>query len=182
MGKGRFDEKENVSNCIQLKTSVIKGIKNQLIEQFPGIEPWLNQITPKKDPVKIVRCHEHIEIVTVNGELLFFRQRQGPFYPTLRLLHKYPFILPHQQVDKGAIKFVLSGANIMCPGLTSPGAKLYPAAVGTIVAIMAKGKQHALCVGLTKMSAEDIEKVNKGIGIENIHYLNDGLWHMKTYK
>lgn len=44
-----------------------------------------------------------------------------------------PFILPHQQVDKGAIKFVLSGANIMCPGLTSPGAKLYPAAIDTVV-------------------------------------------------
>uniref|UniRef100_A0A670I9B7 Malignant T-cell-amplified sequence n=1 Tax=Podarcis muralis TaxID=64176 RepID=A0A670I9B7_PODMU len=161
----KFDEKENVSNCIQLKTSVIKGIKNQLIDQFPGIEPWLNQIMPKKDPVKIVRW-----------------QREGPFYPTLRLLHKYPFILPHQQVDKGAIKFVLSGANIMCPGLTSPGAKLYPAAADTIVAIVAEGKQHALCVGVMKMSAEDIEKVNKGIGIENIHYLNDGLWHMKTYK
>lgn len=29
-----------------------------------------------------------------------------------------------QQVDKGAIRFVLSGANIMCPGLTSPGAKM----------------------------------------------------------
>ncbi|XP_065771911.1 malignant T-cell-amplified sequence 1 isoform X3 [Muntiacus reevesi] len=107
--------------------------------------------------------------------------------PYRRPLHlgscsRNPFILPHQQVDKGAIKFVLSGANIMCPGLTSPGAKLYPAAVDTIVAIMAEGKQHALCVGVMKMSAEDIEKVNKGIGIENIHYLNDGLWHMKTYK
>lgn len=44
-----------------------------------------------------------------------------------------PFILPHQQVDKGAIKFVLSGANIMCPGLTSPGAKLYPAGSDTVV-------------------------------------------------
>lgn len=44
-----------------------------------------------------------------------------------------PFILPHQQVDKGAIKFVLSGANIMCPGLTSPGAKLYPAGPDTVV-------------------------------------------------
>lgn len=44
-----------------------------------------------------------------------------------------PFILPHQQVDKGAIKFVLSGANIMCPGLTSPGAKLFPAATDTVV-------------------------------------------------
>uniref|UniRef100_A0A8C6EHZ6 Malignant T-cell-amplified sequence n=1 Tax=Microcebus murinus TaxID=30608 RepID=A0A8C6EHZ6_MICMU len=158
----KFDEKENVSNCIQLKTSVIKCISNQLMEQFPGIEPWLNQIMPKKDPVKIVRCHEHIEILTVNGELLCFRQREGPFYPTLRLLHKYPFILPHQQVDKGAIKFVLS--------LTSPGAKLDPAAVDTIVATMAEGTQHALCVGVMKMSAEDIEKINKGIGIENIHY------------
>ena len=52
------------------------------------------------------------------------------------LIHLYvpdPFILPHQQVDKGAIKFVLSGANIMCPGLTSPGAKLYPAAAETVV-------------------------------------------------
>jgi PUA domain protein len=35
-----------------------------------------------------------------------------------------PFMLPHMQVDKGAIRFVLSGANIMCPGLTSPGAKM----------------------------------------------------------
>lgn len=51
----RFDEKENVSNCIQLKTSVIKGIKNQLLDQFPYIDEWLNQIMPKKDPVKIVR-------------------------------------------------------------------------------------------------------------------------------
>uniref|UniRef100_A0ABB0MVC8 MCTS family member 2 n=1 Tax=Homo sapiens TaxID=9606 RepID=A0ABB0MVC8_HUMAN len=31
----KFDEKESVSNCIQLKTSVIKGIKSQLVEQFP---------------------------------------------------------------------------------------------------------------------------------------------------
>ena len=33
-------------------------------------------------------------------------------------------MLPIQIVDKGAIKFILSGAHIMCPGLTSPGAFL----------------------------------------------------------
>lgn len=33
-------------------------------------------------------------------------------------------ILPQVQVDRGAIKFILSGANIMCPGLTSPGARM----------------------------------------------------------
>ena len=35
-----------------------------------------------------------------------------------------PNMLPLLQVDKGAIKFILSGANIMCPGLTSPGARM----------------------------------------------------------
>ena len=39
------------------------------------------------------------------------------------------------QVDKGAIKFVLSGANIMCPGLTSPGAKMTKLEEGTVVVI-----------------------------------------------
>lgn len=28
------------------------------------------------------------------------------------------------RVDRGAIKFVLAGANIMCPGLTSAGGNL----------------------------------------------------------
>lgn len=44
-----------------------------------------------------------------------------------------PFFLPLEQVDKGAIRFVLSGANIMCPGLTSPGAKMTPVPKGTVV-------------------------------------------------
>ena len=62
-------------------------------------------------------------------------QREELFYPSLRLSQKYPLILPYQQVDKGAIKFALSRANIMCPGLTL-GAKLYPGVVDTMVAIM----------------------------------------------
>ena len=90
------------------------------------------------------------------GEHLFFRQRDGVWMPTLKLLHKYPFFLKMEQVDKGAIRFVLSGANIMCPGLTSPGACMTPADAGTVVAIMAEGKQHALAIGLTCLSTDDM--------------------------
>jgi len=35
-----------------------------------------------------------------------------------------PDILPKVQVDRGAIEFVLKGANIMCPGVTSKGGRL----------------------------------------------------------
>ena len=44
------------------------------------------------------------------------------------------------------------------------------------VAIFAENKDHAIAVGLTKMSTKDIREINKDIGVENVHYLNDGLW------
>ncbi|XP_034250456.1 malignant T-cell-amplified sequence 1 homolog isoform X2 [Thrips palmi] len=179
----KFDEKESVSGTQQLKSSVQKGIRSKLLELYPTLESYIDFILPKKDAFRIVKCHEHIELLVNNaGDLLFFRQREGPWMPTLKLLHKYPFFLPLEQVDKGAIRFVLSGANIMCPGLTSPGAKMTAVPKGTVVAIMAEGKQHAIAVGITSLSTDDISKVNKGVGVENCHYLNDGLWQMKPVK
>ncbi|XP_005111424.1 malignant T-cell-amplified sequence 1 isoform X2 [Aplysia californica] len=179
----KFDDKENVGNVNIAKSSVLKGIRSQILDQFHHVESYLDQILPKKEPLKIVKCHEHIELLcSQSGEILFFRQRDGPLFPTLKLLHKYPFILPHMQVDKGAIRFVLSGANIMCPGLTSPGARMTNVDKDQIVAIMAEGKQHALAIGQTKMSTEEIVTKNKGVGVDNIHFLNDGLWLMKTVK
>lgn len=119
-------------------------------------------------------------------------------------------MMPRLRVDKGAIKFVFQGANIMCPGLTSKGATIHDEveldtpvvrtesaarnpllrcchlsetalltaasdpwqrggrtalrvereSVLTAVAlqaIYAEGKDHALAVGLTKMSTADIK-------------------------
>ena len=68
-----------------------------------------------------------------------------------------PFICPLMQVDQGAIPYVLSGANIMCPGLTSKGANMTPGlAVGQVVTVIAEGKEHALAVGVLKMTSEEM--------------------------
>ncbi|CAG8500595.1 18056_t:CDS:2 [Rhizophagus irregularis] len=46
----------------------------------------------------------------------------------------------------------------MCPGLTSKGARLEEALpANTIVGVFAEGKEHALAIGLTKMSTDDIQ-------------------------
>ncbi|KAJ2619194.1 translation machinery-associated protein 20 [Coemansia sp. RSA 1290] len=117
-------------------------------------------------------------LYSLGNQILFFQHFDDPITPTLHLLHQFPTILPQLQVDRGAIKFVLSGANIMCPGLTSPGAKLPEENVekGTIVAIMAEGKQHALAIGITTMSTDEIKSINRGNGVDLITYLNDPLW------
>ena len=85
--------------------------------------------------------------------------------------------MPKLRVDKGAIKFVMSGANIMCRGLTSEGATMHDECdADEPCAIFAEGKEHALAIGITKMSTADIKSINKDIGVDLVHYLNDGLW------
>ena len=64
----------------------------------------------------------------------------------------------------------------MCPGLTSPGGNIVDCEEGEFVAIHAEDKEHALAIGVTMMSSEEIKSVNKGIGIHVLHYVGDGLW------
>ena len=110
---------------------------------------------------------------------MFFQCRQGPYIPTLRTLHKFPDILPKYQVDRGAVPYVLGGANIMAPGLTSAGGSMEDVPAESVVAVMCQGKEHAIAIGVTAMSTEQIRSVNKGNAVENTHWLNDGLWTLK---
>jgi predicted RNA-binding protein (TIGR00451 family) len=66
-----------------------------------------------------------MQVAFLNEVPLFYSDRDNHWFPTLRILHQYPDMMPKLRTDKGAIKFVLSGANIMCPGLTSPGATIH---------------------------------------------------------
>ena len=94
------------------------------------------------------------------------------------------------QVDKGAIKHVMSGANIMAPGLTSPGGSMEEAEEGEVVAIFGEGKVHAMAIGKLLMSTSDMfqakikfsREINKGIAIEMLHHLGDALYDYKINK
>ena len=87
------------------------------------------------------------------------------------------------RVDRGAIRFLLAGAHMMCPGLTSAGGYLPPAeaalAANTPVAIYAEGKEHAAAIGITKLGSEEMRRVNKGVGVETVTYLGDDLWKLQ---
>jgi PUA domain protein len=97
-------------------------------------------------------------------EPVFFQSRDGPVLPTLRLVHSYPDLkFRHVTVDKGAIPFVIGGANIMCPGLTNPGGYMPEDGddssgldKGDGVVIFAEGKENALAIGIMKMSSKQM--------------------------
>lgn len=94
-----------------------------------------------------------------------------------------PFVLPKVGIDRGAIRFLLAGAHMMCPGMTSKGGWLPPAdeaiPAERAVAIFAEGKEHPVGIGITKLSTEEMKKVNKNVGVETVHYLGDDLWSIQ---
>jgi predicted ribosome-associated RNA-binding protein Tma20 len=49
---------------------------------------------------------DHVQIVITGGQPLFFAQRDGPWFPTLRLLHQYP------QMMVGCTVIVNAGAQL----------------------------------------------------------------------
>jgi predicted RNA-binding protein (TIGR00451 family) len=126
---------------------------------------------------------ERATLYTIESTPLFFQRFDDPPIPHLRLIHAYPSALPTIQIDRGAIRFVLSGATLMAPGLTSPGGRLPDAEhaleAGQVVAVKAEGKEEVCLVGPLKVGTEEMKSKGKGVVMDEGHYLGDGLWKMQ---
>ncbi|EKM55677.1 uncharacterized protein PHACADRAFT_256468 [Phanerochaete carnosa HHB-10118-sp] len=176
----KFQPSTDISGQTSVKSSIQRSLRANLLSQWNINPETLEEIWPKKESITLVKCRDHISIYALHGEPLFLQHFDDPLIPTLRLLHKYPFVLPKVGVDRGAIRFLLAGAPMMCPGLTSKGGYLPPAEqdipAGKAVAIFAEGKEHAAGIGITKVSTEDMKKINKDVGVDTVLYLGDDLW------
>ena len=51
----RFEDKENISGVNNAKSSVQRGVKASVLEQFPFTKDYMDQILPKKDALKLVK-------------------------------------------------------------------------------------------------------------------------------
>jgi len=141
-------------------------------------------VLPKKSQCGQLKAKDHVTLYMspVLHQPVFFQQRDGPFFPTLKFLHMAGDFMPVLGIDKGGIKFVLKGADVICAGITSKGGSIpEPLDEDVAVAIMAEGKQFPLGIGMTKMSTDAMKQVNTGVGVELVHFLNDDLWRVTTW-
>lgn len=188
----RFDASRDCSTSTQVKASVQRSLKSQLLEKHPNItEEMLDELFPKKIPLVQYKVGPHLMLYcrrnehhgdndddddndidrTPTDEPVMFQHRDGPILPTLKLVHQYPTLeFTRVTVDKGAIPFILGGANIMCPGLTNPGSEMPPDGQqqddhgfdvpglekGDGVVVYAEGKEYAIAVGVMTMSSGDV--------------------------
>lgn len=193
----------------QLRSSDSKKIRRRFLETYPSFEAsadlWLPTTShlhelelkkPQADPDKHPFVFK-LYYVQLKGskewDPLFYSDENGKekrLVPHLKLIHRYPDALPRIRIDRGAIRFVLSGANLMVPGLTSPGGRLpseeaegederygkEDLEAGTVVVIEAEGKEHACMVGPLEVGTKVMKDKKKGLAMSQGHYLGDAMW------
>ncbi|MHA1948203.1 MAG: PUA domain-containing protein [Candidatus Hodarchaeales archaeon] len=113
-------------------------------------------------------------IFDINQQISFFSYKDL-FLPSLMFIRKYPELdIPTVQVDAGAVKFVINGADIFTQGIVSCSQDFDE---NTIIVIL-NPQNAALSLGSSLMKSSDL-LTKKGRGIVNLHYLGDKIWEME---
>ncbi|KAF2842491.1 hypothetical protein M501DRAFT_1013831 [Patellaria atrata CBS 101060] len=186
-----FKKDISAGSKTKVKSSVQRGIRAKVLETYPLLEPYIDEIMPKKEQLDLVKLPDRVSLYTLPPQPLFYQHMDDPLLPHLTLIHRYPHCFPRIRIDRGAIRFVLSGASLMAPGLTSPGGRLPDPSAGddydygksdlepgSVVVVEAEGKENACMVGVLKMGTREMKEKKKGVAIDQGHYLGDGLWNL----
>ncbi|KAK0718056.1 translation machinery-associated protein 20 [Lasiosphaeria miniovina] len=116
-----------VSHVQKLKSSIQRALRQSLLTTYPLLGPHIDEVLPKKSSLEQMKLPDRISLFVLDSDPLFFQldiPSNAPLLPHLRLVHRFPQAFPTVRIDRGAIRFVLGGATLMAPGLTSPGGRL----------------------------------------------------------
>jgi PUA domain protein len=141
-------------------TSLLKTISEKWGMEFPRIKN-----------LKVHQITEDAQIIVGNGvKILKTNNDYLPFLSEVNLLGKFPYVM----VDMGAVKFMCKGANVMRPGIKNYN----EFEKERIVCIIEESQHKFLAVGKSLVSSSEIEKMEKGEVIKNLHYISDKFWEV----
>ena len=101
-----------------------RSLRQSLLTTYPLLNPYIDEVLPKKASLNQIKLPERASLYVADGEPIFFQHDNDTLLPHLKLVHRFPQAFPTVRIDRGAIRFVLSGATLMAPGLTSAGGRL----------------------------------------------------------
>ena len=141
-------------------SEIIKIVSERWHIQCPKIKNFkVHQIS---DDAQIIVGKE-IKILKIDDDYL-------PFLSETEMLKKFPNVM----VDTGAIKFMCKGANLMRPGIK----KFTEFEKDDLVCIMEESHHKFLAVGKAMVSSSELENMEKGEVLKNLHYISDKFWEV----
>ena len=133
-------------------------------------EKWRQEI-PKIKNLKVHQIADEAQIITGNGlRILKVNEDYLPFLSETDILEKFPYVM----VDMGAVKFMCNGANVMRPGIRNYS----EFEKDQIVCIIEESQKKFLAVGKAVVPSNEMETMEKGEVVKNLHYISDKYWEI----
>ena len=124
---------------------------------------------PKMKNVKVHQILDDAQIITGKGiKILKVENDYLPFLSETEMLEKFPSVT----VDMGAVKFMCKGANLMRPGIK----EFTEFEKDKLVCIVEESQHKFLAIGKSVVSSSELDTMDKGEVIKNIHYISDKFW------
>ncbi|MCV0392037.1 MAG: RNA-binding protein [Nitrosopumilus sp.] len=124
---------------------------------------------PKIKNLKVHQISDEAQIITGNGmKILKVNDDYLPFLSETKMLERFPNVT----VDMGAVKFMCKGANVMRPGIKT----FTDFEKDKLVCIVEESQHKFLAVGKALVSSTELESMEKGEVIKNLHYISDKFW------
>ena len=126
---------------------------------------------PKIKNLKVHQILDDAQIITGKGiKILKINDDYLPFLSETETLEKFPNVM----VDMGAVKFMCKGANVMRPGIK----KFTEFEKDKLVCIIEESQHKFLAVGKSIVSSSELETMEKGEVLKNLHYISDKFWEI----
>jgi PUA domain protein len=152
-----------------LKSNLIS--KSETASVLKAISEKWNMEFPKIKNLKVHEISTDAQIIVGNEiKVLKIGDEYVPFLSETQMLEKFPYVM----VDMGAVKFMCKGANVMRPGIK----KHSDFQKDDIVCIIEESHHKFLAVGKTLVSSQEMETMEKGEVIKNLHYVSDKFWEV----
>lgn len=129
----------------------------------------------KTERVEMIESSAKLQIYLIDRRPLLMEQDTWVF-PTLRGAIAHPFDEHRVVVDSGAIPYLINGADVMRPGIisVSPDVKK-----DKPVLIVEERHKKPIAVGISLYDATELEQLERGRALRNIHYVGDELWNLE---
>ena len=152
-----------------MKTNLIS--KSETVHLLKIVsEKWKIDI-PKIKNLKVYEIDNETQLIT-GGEIKILKIKDDylPFLSENSTLKKFPYV----QVDMGAVKFMCNGANLMRPGIK----KFSEFSKDDIVCIVEESQNKFLAVGKSEVDSSELENMERGEVLKNLHYISDKSWEI----
>lgn len=156
-----------VKSRVQLR----KSDRKKLLDELGNLCKGLSCLEDSR--LETVRA-DGIPVLLVDGKPLFF-QECNIWFPTVKGVLEYDICRYVVIIDMGAVRFVVNGADIMCPGIVSADPEI---TAGDLVIIKEEGHHKPLAIGKALLDAPDMI-ADSGKAIKSIHYVGDSLWNLE---